>query len=96
MTYYFARKWLDKRLTVSNRPNSDLILAYGKGSKNPFGCFGINMWMSFRDTYWIVPDESDLKWTDWSPYTNPLNKAMSNIALSGVHYFLKLIFPNLK
>ena len=86
MTYYFARKWLDKRLTVSDRPNSDLILAYGKGSKNPFGCFGINMWMSFRDTYWIVPDESDLKWTDWSPYMNPLNKAMSNIALSGVHY----------
>ena len=78
---YFLEKWLHRRRSPYERPNVGYLLG---NLVNPYGFLDINMGMSLRDTYWIVPAdcEKNYKWKDWSPYTHRLDEEYSRLAMS--------------
>ena len=90
--YDFAT-WLDKRKASDKRPNSVIFLNCNGNPDNQFRYLTINRGVSLNDTYWIAPADVDIRWEQISPYRNPMDEEISDIAFSNV---FRLDFPEPK
>ena len=79
---YLFCKWLQKRRAVYERPNVGCLLECSTDVFSPYNFLEINLGMSFRDTYWIMPVGENYRWHDWSPYRNKLDEEFSKLAIS--------------
>lgn len=80
-------KFSDLRTWIESR----YILAYRKDTLNFFKNIGIDnvedfisitKCVSLNDTYWVKPMNSRLSWKAVSPYTNPINKNISDYSFN--------------
>lgn len=71
--------WLDKRQSHIGRRNMvDLFKAAGINTITDY--IQVSKCVSLNDTFWIAEEDSKLTWRDVSPYSNPTNSKMSNLA----------------
>ena len=78
------RDWLVNRVLSLSRSNAKVMLSAINIDQNDklaicYACRGL----SLTDCYWIKENTDKVTWDDVNLYTNSLNKAMSEIALTG-------------
>lgn len=88
-------KWLERRQISQKRRTGNRIRYFlDRNTANEFFAFmEVGHGVSLNDTYWIVPADSDLRWDDWSPYRNQLDKEIADIAFTAYIYELPPDLP---
>ena len=73
-------KWIRNRTTIIGRKNyQNLLDAYGIYDRESFML--ISRCISLNDTLWVNCVEKSITWNKINPYTNPLNKIATELAL---------------
>ena len=80
--------WLHRRQISDKRNISNRIKYFLKDNNAnwQFSFMEVGRGVSLNDTFWVLPYDSDLRWEDWSPYRNPLDKEIAEIAFTAFLY----------
>jgi hypothetical protein len=77
--------WLEKRAIPKNRYFVEEILSsLGLNLNDPKGIIDICKGLSLNDSYWIVPDDFDGKFSQYNLYENRFSEILSLVAYTGV------------
>lgn len=80
-------KWIDKRSIPKNRAFvSEILDSIGVARDDIKGIIDLCMGLSLNDSYWIVPQGSERKFSDFNLYENRFTEALSIIAYTGWKY----------
>lgn len=82
-------KWLWGRVIPSNRAYVQNFLAkVGLGEKDTKGIIDFCHGLSLTDSYWVIDEGFDGKFTDYNLYENPFSRILGQIAFTGFGSYL--------
>lgn len=77
-------RWLERRVIPKNRTFVDEILkTLGLNHNDTQGIIDICKGLSLNDSYWVVPDQFNGKFSEYNLYENRFSEALSLIAYTG-------------
>jgi len=78
-------KWLERRVIPKNRTFVEEILrSFGLAMGNTKGIIDVCKGLSLNDSYWIVPEGFDGKFSDFNLYENRFSEILSLVAYTGI------------
>ena len=76
--------WLESRTIPGNRAFArEILRSQGLRQGDLIGQLTVSLGLSVNDTYWIVPQNAELKWKDCSLYRNSFSEPLSLVAFTG-------------
>ena len=79
--FYDLRSWLESRYILSYRTDT-INFFTNLGISNIEEFIIITKCISLNDTFWVKPMNSGVSWKSVSPYTNPINKIISDYSFN--------------
>ncbi|MCL2853582.1 MAG: hypothetical protein FWE20_11250 [Defluviitaleaceae bacterium] len=77
-------KWLERRVIPKNRTFVEEILrTFGLSIGNTKGIIDVCKGLSLNDSYWIVPESFDGRFSDFNLYENRFSEILSLVAYTG-------------
>ena len=78
-------KWLERRVIPKNRTFVEEILrSLGLSTRNTKGIIDVCKGLSLNDSYWIVPEGFEGKFSEFNLYENRFSEILSLVAYTGV------------
>ena len=78
-------KWLERRVIPKNRTFVEEILhSFGLSLGNTKGIIDVCKGLSLGDSYWIVPENFDGKFSDFNLFENRFSEILSLVAYTGI------------
>lgn len=68
---------------MKNQDHARAVCDLLKDSCGVLGILDAGRGLSLNDTLWIIPEEQDCKWADFSLYRHPFNAVVSRVAFTG-------------
>ena len=76
--------WIMARKPPARRKHIDKMLSYlGLNTGNPRDLLAVSKGLSLNDVYWLVPDDSPLKWGTCNLYENDFSSVVAEMAFTG-------------
>ena len=78
-------KWLNDRVIPKNRAFvNEILKAQGLTLGDVKGIIDVCKGLSLNDSYWVIPINSDLKYSDYNLYENKFSEVLSLVAYTGL------------